>query len=1186
LFFSISQTILEKTLRVSLNQNTQFSLGDIVNFGTVDAQKFGSISSNLIYLITTPFSAIIGLVYLYNLLGVIVFPPLAVVIVLTWINFFTVKRNIINQKEYMKRRGHRLKMTDEVFGNVRFVKSNGLESFFTEKMDNARTEELTWLKRINRRFVYSIANSSFSSAVMCVLLFVCYTSVEKKLSLAKIFTTLSVLKVFQDSLTFLPVVFATFIDLLVSSERLTGYLSSDEHKMLKNEFDPKSKYDLELKNLNFYWKTSVDQAPLVDGKKDRKSTKGNNAKTNTLNEPLIKTEEITSNEKSQRFELKNLNISVERGELVAVIGKSGSGKTSLLMSLINEIPFTENPNMKFAINPDISLVTQKPWIRNDTLKANVLFGASYHGLFYEEAIRQAALESDLELLPEKDMTVIGDKGANISGGQKARIAIARALYQQPQLVLMDDPLSALDVNVGDFVFKNAIVEGLKGKTRIIVTHNIAFLKYFDKIIFMDKGEVQYFGTYDGLVKMEAFLELKKIMEETALLGHVADGEPEEDDDESEENLSPEAKELGAEECMESQMHESLPAISLTIKRNKSKKTRVSTINVAILNFQQEVKEKSEINLKMIFSYLRLGNGYYLIMPLIGIALFIAFSSYRYFFYNQQGKLRPEDFDKYHFIMVTIGLESGFVLINTFRGLFVFLFGLSVAYKLNTLIIFRMLHASLTGFFNKNPVGKILNRLSSDIEVIDRILPIKLNTFMSLFSNLSLNVILMVTLSSPYLIVFMIVYFVAIVHLRSKGMKTFGELTRINVASKSPVLQLFADSVNGLIDIRTHKKQEFIVDRMSKTVDFHFRTALVLCGFNDWFRLRVTLYSLMFIIPAFVFLLTAKNNFLDDVSILVTVIMATMDNLIGFMNSLNIIENNFVAFDRCNHYLNLQPENGLSMFADQYNKLMAGYPMKDIHEQEDLQLKQETQWPNTGRIEFKQVSAKYGPELDYVLHNLSLEIRPGEKVGVIGRTGAGKSSFVTSLLRFFESVEGEVCIDGQDIYKLDLKKTRRSLTYISQDSYFFEGTLRENLDPLKLKTEEEINALLKESQMFDKISLSGGLDYRLSAGGGNLSVGEKQALCFVRAIINLKKVVILDEATSNLDIQTESLLERMKDKYFKDATTITIAHRLNTVYQSDRILVLEKGCVKTFANINDLTGEDMEFFNNYVKQMIL
>jgi ATP-binding cassette subfamily C (CFTR/MRP) protein 1 len=445
---------------------------------------------------------------------------------------------------------------------------------------------------------------------------------------------------------------------------------------------------------------------------------------------------------------------------------------------------------------------------------------------------------------------------------------------------------------------------------------------------------------------------------------------------------------------------------------------------------------------------------------------------------------------------------------------------------------------------------------------------------------------MVLLSSPYLVIFMLVYFVIIIRIRSKTMKAFVEMTRVNSAAKSPIMTLFSDCINGLIDIRTNNKQSFMIEKMSQTVDFHFKTWIILSAFGEWFRMRVNLLSTLFIIPAFGLLVTANDNFLQYASILVSVIMMNMDVFMGFMNSLNNIEKNFVAFDRCNYYLNLQSENGLTMLADQYTKLKSGVPMKEIRANEDRALVEKANWPTEGRIVLKDLKVKYAPELDYVLNGLTLEIKPGEKIGVIGRTGAGKTSLVTCIMRFFESIEGEISIDGVNIYQIDIKRLRRSLTFISQDSYFFEGTLRENLDPLHLKTDQQIIDLLKESEIFDKVTLAGGLDWQLSSGGGNLSVGEKQILCFVRAIINLKKVVILDEATSNLDIKSESLLEKMKDKYFKESTTITIAHRLNTVYQSDRILVLEKGRVKSFANVKELTGEEMEFFDNYVKQMIL
>jgi ATP-binding cassette subfamily C (CFTR/MRP) protein 10 len=770
IYFSLSQIVLEKSLRVSLSQNIQFSLGDIINFGTVDSQKFGGISNGLIYLIATPISTVIGLAYLYNLLGFAIFPPLVVIILLMWLNFVIVKKGIGFQKEYMKIKGVRLTKTDEVFSNIRFVKSNGLESFFCEKINETRATELYWLKYINYRVIDSITNAGFSSSVMLVLLFVCYVFMGNTLNVATIFTTMSVLRTFQDSLSFLPTIFASFFDLLVSSERLTNYLASDERQRADNKYTKEGEYDVILENATFYW-----QINAKDESKNLKASSHNahitKKKIEDFIEPLISTNKSDSFKSSQvfAFELVDLNISIKKGELVAVIGKSGSGKTSLIMSILNELQFPKESNIKFAVNGNIALVTQKPWIRNDTLMENILFGKAYNEEEYKRALKLSSLEEDLEILPLKDNTIIGDKGINVSGGQKVRIAIARALYQDSELMIMDDPLSALDINVGDAVFKQAILNNTKSRTRIIVTHNISYLKYFDKIVFLDKGRIQYFGDYENLIVLDAFIELKTILEETSLFQSNSQtkvnqeeihetNEYKEEDESMEIETENESSKIGSEDnLLNHTAHE----------------------EVTRMNLDTEMKEKGKVNLALVLSYLKLGRFLYLIVPIIGAIVFMILTSLKYFFYKQQGSMNPAVFDKFHFLKVSLAIEIGLVIIGTLRGVFTLFFGLSVSFKLNTLIVFRLIHASVNNFFNKNPVGKILNRLSTDVETIDRSIPIMMTFFMNISANILLNLILIVVLSSPFLLLFLVLYFYIVLKLQRKFKKSYVEMTRIN-----------------------------------------------------------------------------------------------------------------------------------------------------------------------------------------------------------------------------------------------------------------------------------------------------------------------------------------------------------------------------------------------------------------------
>lgn len=1157
--------ILQKTLRKSLNQDHKFTIGDIINFGTNDCQKYGGMSSSMVVLVSTPISAAIGFSCLYQLLGVSIVPSMSIFFLLMLISFMVVRKNVVYQKEYMKLSGTLLQMTNELFSCIRFIKANGMESFFTARMCKTREKELTWLRYICYTMMYRIANSWLSSSILYVLPFLFYVFMGNVLTVAKIFTVLAVLRTFQDSLAYLPIVFASFLDVIVSSERLKNYLISEEKNHILNSYDPNGEFDLRISNASFYWR-SLKLTPSAT-RNDQAANRESQTSINSTELSILSMDEQHSQILDQAsFALRNISLEIKKGELIAVIGRSGSGKSSLLLSFLNELNFIDHPHLQFAINPSISFVSQKPWLQNESLKENILFGKVYDDAAYRKAIYLSCLEDDLRLLNNGSDSVIGDKGLNLSGGQKVRVSIARAIYQNSDLILMDDPLSALDSGVGDFILRKSICEKLKGKTRIIVTQNIGYLDCFDKIIFMEKGQIKYFGPLEGLKRLDSFIELQTLLEEIREAKKSQENnEKKPDDDEelfrviSNEGLVP------AEDVVVEEKSESLEQPNQSTESN-------SSLPSAKLNFHTEIKEKTKAGFSLFFSYLGIGRFSYFIIPILGIIAFVLIGVYRYAFYNEQGSTPVSQFDKIHFFKILWLMEAGLLVIGICRGIFVYLFGLSVSANLSTLLIYTLLHAPLNSFFNRNSVGKILNRISGDIDVVDRTLPMALTILLNMAANLLLNISLIIFFSSHFVSVFIALYIVMVVKLYKEFTQAYSEITHINASSKSPIINLFSDCVHGLIDIRANQKMDHVNAKVSIAVDFHVKTCFVASGFGPWFRLRLLLLSSLIVIPVFGYVLLFQEDFLDYVAILVSVLMMNMDTIAALMNSVSTVEKSFVAFDRCKYYLDLTPESGFMMLRGQLQKITKGYPMSQIKQQEDNLLNTNDSWPTEGRIVFKNVGARYNSNARWVLRSLNFDIRPGEKIGLIGRTGAGKSSLIMMLFRFFEETEGEIEIDGINIDKVDVKYLRRNLTYISQDSYFFEGTVRENLDPFSQSTDEAIIALLKEANIYDKIELAGGLDSNFRSGSINLSAGESQILCFIRAVINLRKIVIMDEATSSLDLKSEKVLETMQHKYFRDCTTIIITHRLSTLSKTDRVILLANGRIQSITTFDSLRNQ--------------
>jgi ABC-type multidrug transport system fused ATPase/permease subunit len=365
--------------------------------------------------------------------------------------------------------------------------------------------------------------------------------------------------------------------------------------------------------------------------------------------------------------------------------------------------------------------------------------------------------------------------------------------------------------------------------------------------------------------------------------------------------------------------------------------------------------------------------------------------------------------------------------------------------------------------------------------------------------------------------------------------------------------------------------------------------------------------MFFVIPAFLYMIFAKGYHTKNLGVIINFLLLVIDDISKFMGTLSNIENGFVSFERCQRYLEVQPEDGYKYFKtieetilnnnqkilnfdkikekiellDQKNVIEDGLNQPLLDEKKYYSITQPKDQFGLD-ISMKNVKVKYSPELPYVLKGISLDIKPGEKIGIIGRTGAGKTSFVNLFIRFFDDYDGSILLNGRELKSIYLESLRSNVTFITQDSYFFEGSLRENLDPKGITTDERLIQLLQESEMFDKVNLSGGLDWELDGKGGDLSVGEKQIFCFLRAIINTNKLIIMDEATSNMDVKSEDILERLKEKYMTDSTLMIIAHRLNTIHSCDKVLILEDGKVQRFVSRTDLSETELEYFKNYLK----
>ena len=1072
--------MLEKSFRISNNQHPKYSIGDIINFGTSDNEKFGRVSNSLLFMVYIPVSIAVGIYFLYQLVGVAFLPAIGFLSILMVFNFFYAKAGGVYLKEVMANKGKRVTQTTELLNNIRFIKSNCLELFFGKKVEEIREKEIFWMTKMNLRLIFTLFNIYFTPALMNVSCFATYLWMGKDLTIAIIFTTISVMRNFNFGLAFLPTVLSSIIDFVVSSQRLIGFFTQEEIIQLKNEHRANDNFDVEIKNVDF---TSKSPNFIPEKKENKTKEKPKENGSNQLTEVLIKTEDGQEKPDDQ-FYLRDINLKIKKGELVAIIGSNGSGKSTLCFAILNEMYGIAKEDSKFASNKDVAFVSQKPWIMNETLKENILFGIPFDQHRYERTLKLSCLEEDLKELDKGDNTVIGDKGVNLSGGQKTRVAIARALYTGRQMLIMDDPLSALDVNVGNQVFENTIKQDLKTTTRIIVTHNIVYLKYFDRILMMDKGRMIYNGDYEELLKHEKYQEFEKVLqenqkkieemsnankpneEENEVENGVNENEEEQKNSEISEDkvLAEEIKTISTQQTGGDKMALSQHSSSLPRKLSTKVEHKVNRQNI-----EEEMKDKGDFSLRLMLSYFKLGSLPLLFLMFICFGIMTVANIKKYFFYNYRASSPDEKFDTNSFIIQMVIIESIYVISTILRGTFSSFSCLNVSANLNKLMMFKILHASLPTFFNKNPTGKILNRLSGDMENIDFVIPFTITILFNLLSQTVVNMYLIVVLSSGWVFLLILVYLVIIMRMQNTFKRSYTEITRMASSTKSPFFHLYGDAINGITDIRILNREKHMINTMAGILDVNFKCTIVQEGLTRWFRMRVALLSMIFVIPSFCFLIYYEKNFFSHAAILVSVLIGNIDTLIFMMNNLNELDKNFISFDRCSQFLNMDFEPGLTSAEKQYNSLLKGKSMKDLEDEERAQL---AEYANTevGEVHFNNVSVRYQPNLPHVLKDINIVIHKNENIGIVGRTGSGKSTLISTFLRFFDKIDGTLEIDGKSVYQMDPKKVRMNVAYIFQDTTFFEGSLRSNLDPFNRHSDQKIIDMLTESSIYESIEL--------------------------------------------------------------------------------------------------------------------
>uniref|UniRef100_A0A8C2YHW1 ATP binding cassette subfamily C member 3 n=1 Tax=Coturnix japonica TaxID=93934 RepID=A0A8C2YHW1_COTJA len=1100
----ITGVIYRKSLVITNSAKRSSTVGEIVNLMSVDAQRFMDLVAFLNMLWSAPLQTCLALYFLWQALGPSVLAGVAVMVLLIPFNSAVAIKTRAFQVEQMQYKDSRIKLMNEILGGIKVLKLYAWEPSFSEKVLEIRKNELRVLKK--SAYLNSLSNFAWTSSPFLVALttFAVYVLVDERntLDAEKAFVSLSLFNILKFPLAMLPQLISNIAQTSVSLKRIQQFLSHDE-------LDP----------------NCVERNVIAPGKEFGAVLHGAAAGACFLH---------------------SINLLVPSGALVAVVGHVGCGKSSLLSALLGEMEKLEG---EVAVKGSVAYVPQQAWIQNATLKDNILFGQAPNEQKYQNILEACALKADLEVLPGGDHTEIGEKGINLSGGQRQRVSLARAVFSSSDIYLLDDPLSAVDSHVAKHIFDQVIgPDGvLKGKTRVLVTHGIGFLPQVDHIVVLADGKISEMGSYQELLKQnKAFAEF--------LRNYALDENIEEDELTStvlkRERFFPNGSvALTRQLSVISSEGGECPSKMSARRRVAEKKPKL---------IQAETTEVGTVKLTVFWQYMKA------VSPVISLIICFLYCCQNAAAIGANVWLsdwtnEPVINGTQHNTSMRIGVYAALGLLQGFI-VFVSSFtlamgGINAARKLHAALLENKFHTPQS-FYDTTPTGRVINRFSKDIFVIDEVIPPTILMFLGTFF-VSLSTMIVIIASTPLFAVVIVPLAVLYFFVQRFYVATSRQLKRLESVSRSPIYSHFSETISGTSVIRAYQREKSFIDISDRKVDENQKCYYPSIVSNRWLGIRVEFVGNCIVLFAALFAVIGKSSLNAGlVGLSVSYALQVTLALNWMVRTTSDLETNIVAVERIKEYSETETE--------------APWIIEDKRPPAD--------WPSRGELEFVNYSVRYRKGLDLVLKDLNLQVHGGEKIGIVGRTGAGKSSMTLCLFRILEAAKGEIRIDGVRISEIGLHDLRSRLTIIPQDPVLFSGTLRMNLDPFNKYSDEEVWKALELSHLKKFVSSQPSmLEFECSEGGENLSVGQRQLICLARALLRKTRILILDEATAAIDLETDDLIQMTIRTQFEDCTVLTIAHRLNTIMDYTRILVLDNGTIAEFDTPTNLIASRGIFY---------
>ncbi|KAI8363152.1 P-loop containing nucleoside triphosphate hydrolase protein [Mortierella sp. GBAus27b] len=1166
--------IYRKALKLSPAARQSETPGEINNHMSVDAERWSFALQFLPWWGSIPFEICIALWMLYRQLGWSALAGLGTIVIVSPLQFFFASLFEKSKEVKLEAMDNRIRLTSELMSSMKIVKLYGWESSFRDKVTNYRSRELKVLQNMGISFSFMTIMFSSVTLLMALVSFSVYATVggpggtPGDINSRTIFVSITLFGILNRPIGMLSHITGETIGLLVATRRIQKYLLEEELQDDHIERSDILPADLSLPVVEvqdgvFSWENPEKANESLE--EDIKETKeGRQDATSHSREP-------SSESHYQGPTLKNINLSIQRKHLTAIVGRVGQGKSSLLHAIIGEMYTTQGKVRRFG---RLAYAPQQAWIMNATLRDNILFGSTFDQEKYNRIIYAAGLIPDLDILPAGDLTEIGERGINLSGGQKQRVSLARAVYQDADIYLLDDPLSAVDAHVDQHLWEHLIGPNglLKDKTRLLITHGIHHLSEVDQIVVLKDGSISETGRYQELLdSKKAFYQLIQ--------------------DYSNES----SKETRKEE------HTSSSQDIKTTKRPVS-----GVIATADHSAKGQEDEKFDDNAELIEDEsMAVGSTPWRIYHIYAKA-----ASYRNvahiltLFVILHGCQISSNLWLQNWVIVAKTTTHGIAHYMGVYAIFVISFMFLVVWTSYTTMVKAgirasdILHARLLdnilrlpmSFFDTTPVGRIINRFSSDCFSIDEQLPW---CFHDIFfcGGAALGSLIVIAMTTPIFLAVVPVILAIYIITQRYYVASSRNFKRIESISKSPMYQHFTETLNGVSTIRAMQcglqfiKQNAI--RSDETSNAHFVWAIG----NRWLELRLEFLGSLIVLAAALFAVLARDSVSASmVGMSLSYALNITTDICWMVRCMCEAQFEMVAVERMEEYTK----------KDQEAPNITSTPIPEA-------------WPAQGQVAFKNYSTRYREGMDLVLRDVSFEVQPRERVGIVGRTGAGKSSLTLALFRIIEaanspwigrrsdsdaSIEtvvdlekiqveengGSIWIDGIDISTIGLETLRQNLAIIPQEPTLFVGTVRDNLDPFNQSTDAEIWEALERAHLKEYLSsIPEGLSYEVTQNGENFSVGQRSLVCLARALLRKTKILVLDEATAAVDVETDELIQRTIRQEFNDRTILTIAHRIKTIMDYDKILVLDKGRVQEFDTPTALLSRKESLFYRLAEQ---